>query len=128
MYARLASARALQARVEIDRLNSVQAATAAIAHELRQPLTAVAVNSEAVRVLLLHTPPDLAEVRAAVADIIESNSRAANIILSIRHLLKRDAQRVKEVDVNKLVRQTVATGDLPQPRQARLHIEPLAMP
>jgi signal transduction histidine kinase len=108
LYTRLASASALRARGETDRLSSVEAATAAIAHELRQPLTAVAVNSEAVRVLLLHTPPDLAEVRAAVADIIESNSRAANIISSIRHLLKRDAYKASDVPVNELVRQTLA--------------------
>jgi signal transduction histidine kinase len=108
LYARLASASALRARGETDRLSSVEAATAAIAHELRQPLTAVAVNSEAVRVLLRHTRPDLTEVRAAVADIIESNSRAANIISSIRHLLKRDAHTAGEVQINDLVRQTLA--------------------
>ncbi|MFL6689843.1 MAG: ATP-binding protein [Alphaproteobacteria bacterium] len=108
LYTRLASASALRARGETDRLSSVEAATAAMAHELRQPLTAVAVNSEAVRVLLRHTPPDLAEVRAAVADIIESNSRAANIISSIRHLLKRDAHTASEVQINELVRETLA--------------------
>jgi C4-dicarboxylate-specific signal transduction histidine kinase len=56
----------------------------------------------------------LAEVRAAVADIIDSNSRAANIISSIRHLLKRDAHTAAEVQINELVRQTLALsqGDL----------------
>jgi signal transduction histidine kinase len=108
LYARLASARALQARGETDRLNSVEAATAAIAHELRQPLTAIAMNSEAVRVLLLRTPPDLDEVRAAVSEIIQSNSRADNIISGIRNLLKGNAQETNKLRVNELVRQTLA--------------------
>ena len=47
LYARLASAIILQRRERANRLMSVDAATAAIAHEIKQPLTAISTNCSA---------------------------------------------------------------------------------
>ena len=44
LYARLASAISLQRRERTHRLMSVDAATAAIAHEISQPLSAISLN------------------------------------------------------------------------------------
>ena len=41
-----------------------------IAHEINQPLAAIMANAEAARDLLDRDPPDLAEVRAALEDIV----------------------------------------------------------
>src|SRR5262249_50441964 len=43
---------------------------AALAHEVRQPLTAILSNAQAAWHVLAMDTPDLAEVRAALADII----------------------------------------------------------
>ena len=62
LYARLASAIILQRRERANRLMSVEAATAAIAHEIKQPLTAISARGSAALRWLERTPPDLEEV------------------------------------------------------------------
>ena len=47
-----------------NKLMNVQAITATIAHEVRQPLAAIAANGSAALRFLAKTPPDLEEVRA----------------------------------------------------------------
>ena len=54
--------RALQ-RERANKLLSAQAATAAIAHEIRQPLTAISLNGSAGLLYLQQDPADLGEVR-----------------------------------------------------------------
>ena len=62
LYARLASAMILQRRERANRLMSVDEATAAIAHEIKQPLGAMSLNCEAALECLRATPLDLEEV------------------------------------------------------------------
>ena len=52
LYARFANATILQRRERANRLMSVDAATAAIAHEINQPLAAISLNCSAVLELL----------------------------------------------------------------------------
>ena len=66
LYARLASATILQRRERAHRLMSVDAATAAIAHEINQPLAAISFNCSTGLELLKSTPLDLDEVRACL--------------------------------------------------------------
>jgi signal transduction histidine kinase len=64
LYSRLASAIMLQRRERTNRLLSVEAATAAIAHEIKQPLAAMSLNSDAALECLKATPLDLEELRS----------------------------------------------------------------
>jgi signal transduction histidine kinase len=59
LYSRLASAITLQRRERTNRLLSVEAVTGAIAHELRTPLGAIALNASAALSQLRSTPRDL---------------------------------------------------------------------
>jgi signal transduction histidine kinase len=79
----------------------------AIAHELNQPLTAILSNAEAVRLLLAGPSPDLAEVGAAVGDIVHESKRAGDVVHRIRELLKKDERPPEAVDLNALIRSTV---------------------
>ena len=63
---RLASAFILQRRERDNRLMSVDAATASVAHEMSQPLGAIALNISSALHLLKKTPPDLEEVHACL--------------------------------------------------------------
>jgi GAF domain-containing protein len=58
--------------------------TASLAHELNQPLAAILNNAEAVRQMLAARRPDLAEVRAAIDEIIQDNSRAVETLHTVR--------------------------------------------
>ena len=61
--------------------------TASLAHELNQPLAAVRSNAQAARRLLAQNRPELRQIKAAIEDIIEDNTRAAETIRNVRGAL-----------------------------------------
>lgn len=87
---RVAKERAL-AKVQADlahaaRVSTLGELTASIAHEVNQPLAAVAANGNAALRWLNRPEPDLAEARAAIDRIIEEATRASEIIARTRAL------------------------------------------
>jgi signal transduction histidine kinase len=76
LYGRLANAFVLLRRERAERLGSVQAATAAMAHELRQPLTAIATRGTAGLNWLKRTPPELNKVSECLTLVVEAGRRA----------------------------------------------------
>jgi signal transduction histidine kinase len=103
LYAKLSIAlRALQ-RERDNKLLSAQAATAAIAHEMRQPLTAIAVNGDAALLFLQKAPPDLGEVRESLTEMIVGCRRASETIESIRSLFRKTDQAGQPIDVNEII-------------------------
>ena len=80
----------------------------AIAHEINQPLTAILSNAQAALHLLAQNSPDLAEIRAALQDIVDEDNRAGEVIRRLRTLLRKGARKTESVDVNDLVNSTVA--------------------
>lgn len=80
----------------------------AIAHEVNQPLTAILSNAQAALYLLRQKSPNLAEVQGALQDIVQEDNRAGEVIRRLRGLLKKEESRSELVDINELVRQTLA--------------------
>ena len=107
LYARLASAMILQRRDRDNRLMSLDAATAAIAHEISQPLSAISLNSTTALRLLERTPPDLGEVHACLSDTKNDSDRANEIVESVRGLFKPAAQHKTIIEMNSIVRQVL---------------------
>jgi C4-dicarboxylate-specific signal transduction histidine kinase len=114
LYGRLASAMALQRRERADRLMTVEAATSAMAHEIRQPLTGIASRGAAAMNWLKRTPPDLEKVSACVKSMVDSSHRADEIIASIRGLFKKTGSQRAALHLNDLTQQvlSVAQPDL----------------
>ena len=79
----------------------------AIAHELNQPLTAILSNAEAARLLFAARSPNMAEIGAALGDIVSESKRAGDVIGRLRGLLKKDEHLPEEIDLNALIRSTV---------------------
>ncbi|MGA9010754.1 MAG: MASE4 domain-containing protein [Xanthobacteraceae bacterium] len=105
LYARLSNAIALLQRERANRLMSVDAATAAIAHEINQPLGAISINCmSALRWL---NRADLEEVRACLTATIDDTKRANDIVASIRGLFKPIAHHKTLVEVNSVVQQVL---------------------
>jgi len=77
------------------RANVLGELASALAHELNQPLTAILSNAQAARRLLASTPPDFAEIRAIVDDIVSDDKRAGEVISRL-HTMLRSGQVVKE--------------------------------
>ena len=88
LYARLSNAYLLLRRERAARLGSVEAATAAMAHELRQPLTAIATRGTAGLNWLKRTPPELNRVSECLVSMVDATHRANEIIAAIRGLFK----------------------------------------
>jgi signal transduction histidine kinase len=99
----LAHSNAMLERERDNKLLSAQALTAAIVHEVRQPLTAVSVNGSAALQFLRKTPPNLAEVRTALNDIIRDTHRTNEVLEGIRALFGKSHQKREQVDVNELI-------------------------
>ena len=93
LYSRLASATILQRRERTNRLLTVDAITAAIAHELRTPLGAIALNASTALSQLRSNPPELEEMDDILSDIEAESHRAGAIISSIRELSKKTTDR-----------------------------------
>src|SRR6476659_636606 len=107
LYSRLASAIILQRRERTNRLLSVEAATAAIAHEIKQPLGAMSLNCDAALECLKATPLDLEELRSCLMDVKNDNSRATEIVSGIRALFKKTAPQRTTVEINRLAREVL---------------------
>jgi signal transduction histidine kinase len=82
--------------------------TAAIAHEIKQPLGAVVTNANAGLRWLNRSPPDLAEARETLAHIAADGHRASEVIQSVRAMFARNEQAGAPLNINELVRETIA--------------------
>lgn len=74
-----------------------------LAHELAQPLGAILRNAEAAELFLQADAPDLAEVKAILADIRADDHRAGDVIARMRSLLRRRELQTEPLDVGRLV-------------------------
>lgn len=102
------AARLRQQLLHAGRVAAMGELAASLAHELTQPLAAILSNAQAALRLLAAEPPDVEEVRASLADIVDDDKRAADVIKGVRALLKRGDPDYAPVDANDVVRQ-VAT-------------------
>ena len=90
-----------------NKLMSVDAIMASIAHEVRQPLAAIASNASAALRFGAKSPPDHDEVRAALKRIIEDNRRADELFDSIPALFRRSGQTREPLDVSEIANEAV---------------------
>jgi signal transduction histidine kinase len=104
LYSRLASAITLQRRERTNRLLSVDAITAAIAHELRTPLGAISLNANTALSQLRSNHPELEEMDEILTDIEAESHRAAAIISSVRQLSKTTPDRSAPTRVEDVAR------------------------
>jgi C4-dicarboxylate-specific signal transduction histidine kinase len=81
---------------------------ASIAHEVNQPLFAIVSNARAAEQLLSREEPDIAEIGAALEDIVQDANRASAVIARVRGFLQRKAPEQVSLNLNELV-ESVAT-------------------
>jgi C4-dicarboxylate-specific signal transduction histidine kinase len=85
----------------VARVAALGELTAALAHELNQPLTAIRMNAQATRrVLRAGQGTDVDEV---LGDIAEDAARAGDLIRRLRDLLRRRQVAKEELDVNEVI-------------------------
>ncbi len=92
----------------ISRLATVGEFAASIAHEIHQPLTAILNNAQAAKRFLSSPVPDIAEVHDALADIINDDEHAAQVIHNLRTFLKRQKVNKTSLKINDIIVEVVA--------------------
>jgi PAS domain S-box-containing protein len=80
---------------------------ASLAHELLQPITAILGNAEATQRLIAGGQTSSPDLPAYVNDIIQSGSRAGQIIAGVRNLFRRQPQIRQRLDLNRLIETSV---------------------
>ena len=90
------------------RLATVGELTAAISHEINQPLGAVQSNADAAEMLLDSAEPRLDRVRQVLRDIRAANLRASDVVQRLRGLLLKQESRVEAVDLAQVVDAVIA--------------------
>ena len=91
----------------IGRVSTMGELAAAIAHELNQPLAAIAANVGAAKRFMKSGKVDLKEIGDILEDIAEDDKRAAEVILRLRSLMKKGEINIEALEVNEMIRETL---------------------
>jgi signal transduction histidine kinase len=92
----------LRKRARETELMNIDAITASIVHEIKQPLSAISANSSAARRFLGKTPPDVQEARGCLIRIVDGVRQTSEILDGIRSLFRRADQVREQIDVNEI--------------------------
>jgi signal transduction histidine kinase len=127
LYARLLRAVHAQRREREARLITGDAVAAAIAHEVKQPLSGMIIGAAAGLRWLDRPTPNLDEAKTAFKQIVAAGNRAGAVIESIRGIFKKDLRNRSSLDINELIGEALALtrGDL-QSHRILVQAEPNA--
>lgn len=96
----------LSEAMTVNRRISLGDMSACIAHELKQPLSAILINTEAAEIILKKAAPSIAELQDIVADIKRDEMRAVEIIDRVRSMIRPTPSPARTVDLNRCIRDT----------------------
>lgn len=100
----LALAQARMELADLGRAASLGELAASIAHEINQPLGAIANSTSACLRWLAMQPPNLDEAREAAAQAVRESNRAGEVIVRIRALLNKEPPASDRLDLNEIIR------------------------
>ena len=110
LYARLLGAVLAQRREREVRLMTGDAVAASIAHEVRQPLTAMVTTADAGLRFLDRAAPNFDRAKEAFRRIVADGHRAGQVVGSIRATFKSDARDRSALDLNELIQEALVLG------------------
>jgi PAS domain S-box-containing protein len=91
----------------VARVTTLGELTAAIAHEVNQPLGALVMSGYAGLRLLAAEQPDLVEARSALKEMIDCGVRAGEVISRLRALVKKSPARRELLDINDAIKDVI---------------------
>jgi signal transduction histidine kinase len=110
--------------MHLNRAAEAGALSASFAHDLGQPLVAIALNAERASQLLNSDQQDLGKIRKAVLDIMHGTDHASQIIKSFRTLLRRRSGGIQGADLAAVIADASSIlGPEAAKRQIVLHRE-----
>ena len=100
-----------QARTELAHVARVATAgelAAAIAHEIRQPITGMVTMANAALRWLSRENPDIGRARDAMNKVVAAGHQASDVITNVRGLFGKDTQEKTPTDLNTLIQSVLA--------------------
>lgn len=91
-----------------NKLISSSAISATIAHEINQPLAAIKLNAELLKLNILNKGDRLSLVKP-IDSIIEDNERINQTIKSLRNLFLDKSEKSSKVNIDKLIKSLIST-------------------
>jgi PAS domain S-box-containing protein len=91
----------------VTRVTTLGEMSTSIAHEVNQPLTAIATNAEASLRWLSRDVPDIEEARASIGQVVKDAHRAGEVIRRIRDFSKKADPQMTQLDINGVVEEAV---------------------
>jgi signal transduction histidine kinase len=93
---------------QASRVASLGVLTAAIAHEVSQPLAGIVTNASTCRRMLAVDPPDVEGARETARRTIRDAERASEVIKRLRALFCKKGDTSEWLDLNEVTREVVA--------------------
>jgi signal transduction histidine kinase len=126
------------------RVSSMGELTASLAHDIKQPIAAAAMDARTCLRWLRRDEPDVAEASEAALRIVRDVTRATDIISRLQSQFEKGAPNRELVDVNEVIREmialleseatrykilvlTVLSADLPQVMGDRVQLQQVLM-
>jgi signal transduction histidine kinase len=103
LNSKLLRATVMLQRERSNKLATLEAVAVSISHEVRQPLTTIAMRGAAAQRYLNRTPLDLSKLDASVRAMVDAGMRANEILTSIRALFSNIGDERKSISVNELI-------------------------
>jgi signal transduction histidine kinase len=107
LYGQLLRAILAQRREREARLMTGDAVAAAMAHEIKQPLSAMITNADTAVRWLDRSMPDIEKAKEALQRIAANGHRSAAVIGSIRAMFRSDARNRSSLDINELIKEAI---------------------
>lgn len=95
----------------VARLTAMGEMAASIAHEVNQPLAAIATYGDACLLLLSGESPNVKKSLEAIDHIIKDSIRASEVVKRIRGLVKKTSHQTTPQDLNQIVMEMVAVTE-----------------
>ena len=111
LYSRMALLIAARDRERDAKLMSMDAVTAAISHEVGQPLTAASLNASAALRWLTPARPNIERAIVSLRAVSDATQRTFDVIRSIRTTFSRGSVEKTEFSLNSLVTETASLLD-----------------
>jgi len=92
----------------VERVMTLGALTASIAHEVNQPLSGIIINATTCLSMLAADPPNLDGARATVQRTLSDGNRASEVIQRLRAMFAREHPANESVDLNEAAREVLA--------------------
>src|SRR5215831_15230783 len=103
LYARLANALMRLRREQETKVMSAEAITAAIAHEIRQPLTRITAGGGAAQRFPKMVPPRLDKAQSALDGVVNAGHSTSAVIDGFRSLFGKADEEQQLVDMNEVI-------------------------